>query len=57
MESGVCEVCGKEGYLSTCVLCDKKVCGKCIDGMRGICIACKHGTDIGLSGEGIKEMD
>ncbi|MFZ2456905.1 MAG: orotate phosphoribosyltransferase [Candidatus Altiarchaeia archaeon] len=58
MESaGLCDICKKSGYLSSCVLCGKRVCTRCVDPMKGVCIACKRGTDIGLSGEGIKELD
>ncbi len=54
-QAGLCDVCGVTGYLSTCVLCGKRVCMKCVDPRKGVCVACKRGTDINLSGEGIKE--
>jgi len=57
MESGVCEVCGRKGYVSGCILCDKKVCDSCIDPMKGICIACKREAHVEFSGEGMTETD
>jgi len=53
--AGLCDICGKAGYLSSCVLCGKRVCQRCVDPMKGVCIACKRGTNIDLSGEGIKD--
>lgn len=49
MESGKCDVCGETGYLTQCVLCEKKACPKCYLPMKNICAACKEAGDTDLS--------
>jgi hypothetical protein len=53
MDSGVCSVCGEKGSLTSCVLCEKKVCQKCLIPLKGICRACKDGGDTDLGGRSL----
>ena len=44
--TGVCDICGRAGALSTCALCGARACAKCIRG--GVCKRCRGGK----TGEG-----
>ncbi len=50
MDRGKCEICGAEGDLNSCMLCDRKVCSMCFIASKVICKGCKEAGDCDLGG-------
>ena len=48
--AGLCDICGMAGKLNTCILCGRRVCGRCYLAEKRVCVACAGGRAIRPAG-------